>query len=390
MKTIKFIAIILLFTGLFITGCTKQPYYDVPTDPSGNVVITDIATAQTDGISLLDDHFTVVATLPNAKSGDVMKVELLKLQPMGTSGSNQLLPLAGTQKDVTVGADLKATITYTRAEAKLENVGDYVTVTFAGKTESAIKRIDMVSAAALSGPKYNGNEVALTRGAGTAYLDFDVHPKNGTYEGEVTVKRKNGANDAWVTVGNYAAPAKIPISGTDFSTGKDTMFYSFVAAQDSYTEEINTQIVISEPAFFAKRTGSLVLAAKGGVNPISGTAVTADDANAMLAVSGSSLAIKGGAQWETGGKSVTFVPSTPELYSKDNAKETMDAFNAGAPVSSADPAAGTGVYIFKLVNGPAAADTWYGIMKVVKVVPGASLDIEYRIGYTYEQLSQME
>ena len=138
MKTKNKISLTIIYVVAILSGCTKQPYYDIPTDANGNVGITGVSSTTSSGITTLDDKFTVNATLPNAKAGDIMIAELLKLQVPSTGGAAQLLPLAGTQKNVTVGNDLKTTVTYTRAEAKLASVGDYVTVTLSGKTSQAL------------------------------------------------------------------------------------------------------------------------------------------------------------------------------------------------------------------------------------------------------------
>ena len=54
--------------------------YDIPRDANGNIILTTVSSATTTGVSTLDDQFSVTATLPNAKSGDVMNVECLQLQ----------------------------------------------------------------------------------------------------------------------------------------------------------------------------------------------------------------------------------------------------------------------------------------------------------------------
>src|ERR1035437_1703721 len=173
--------IFFLFAMVLIVGCSKQPYYEIPTDASGNVILTGISSSTTTGISVLDDQFTVTATFATAKVGDVMKVECLQLQLPSGSTTTQLLPLAGTQKQATVGADMKATITYTRAEAKLNKVGDYVVVTYSGATDYAKQRIDLVAATTVSKPKVSGIEVDVARTAETAYFNVTVSPKSGPY-----------------------------------------------------------------------------------------------------------------------------------------------------------------------------------------------------------------
>ena len=179
-------------TAASLWSCTKQPYYEIPTDENGNVVITGVAKTTSDGITTLDDGFTVTSYLPNAKSGDVMKVELLQLQTPSGGGSQQLLPMAGTQKEITLGSDLTAVVSYTRAEAKLVNAGDYVTVTFSGKTDAATFRVNLKDATAVSNPQYNGKDVDVIRSAGTASFKTTVAPASGAYAGNVVVKKKNG------------------------------------------------------------------------------------------------------------------------------------------------------------------------------------------------------
>jgi hypothetical protein len=62
-------------------------------------------------------------------------------------GAEQLLPLEGTEKSITVGDDYKTSVTYSRQEAQLQSVGDAVTVVFAGKTDSGIIEIILREAA---------------------------------------------------------------------------------------------------------------------------------------------------------------------------------------------------------------------------------------------------
>jgi len=46
-------------------------------------------------------------------------------------------------KSITVGGELKTSVTYTKAEAGLVNVGDAVTVVFSGATDSGIIQITL-------------------------------------------------------------------------------------------------------------------------------------------------------------------------------------------------------------------------------------------------------
>lgn len=133
--TLSFIAAIAI-----MIGCTKQPYYDIPYDSSGKVYITKISQVTAAPVTSTMTSFTVNGYFPNAKSGDVMKATVLQQQvpSWNTTGAKQLLPVAGSEKSITVGSDLKTSVTYTRTEANLLNVGDAITVVFSGNTDSGI------------------------------------------------------------------------------------------------------------------------------------------------------------------------------------------------------------------------------------------------------------
>lgn len=138
---------IIISMALIMSCSTDQPYYDIPYDENGNVIITDISVITSTGVTTADDSFTINCYFPNAKSGDVMTAQVLKRQTPSwdPQGALQLLPY-GTPKSITVGSDLKTSVTFTRAEAGLVNVGDAITVTFAGKTDSGIITITLQAA----------------------------------------------------------------------------------------------------------------------------------------------------------------------------------------------------------------------------------------------------
>lgn len=140
--TLSFIAAIAI-----MIGCTSQPYYDIPYDENGNVYLTDISQVTSTGVTTADASFTINCYFPNAKSGDVMTAQVLKRQAPSwdPQGALQLLPY-GAAKSITVGGDLKTSVTYTKAEAGLVNVGDAITVTFAGATDSGIISITLKAA----------------------------------------------------------------------------------------------------------------------------------------------------------------------------------------------------------------------------------------------------
>jgi len=131
--TLSFIAAIAL-----MIGCTKQPYYDIPYDENGNVYITKISKVTADPVTTAMTSFTVNCYFPNTKSGDVMKATVLQQQvpSWNPTGAKQLLPIAGSEKSITVGGDFKTSVTYTLTEAHLLKVGDAITVIFSGSTDS--------------------------------------------------------------------------------------------------------------------------------------------------------------------------------------------------------------------------------------------------------------
>ncbi|MFT3747166.1 MAG: hypothetical protein QM768_02580 [Agriterribacter sp.] len=380
--------IFMIAAAASLWSCTKQPYYEIPTDENGNVVITGVAKTTSDGITTLDDGFTVTSYLPNAKNGDVMKVELLQLQTPSGGGAQQLLPMAGTQKEVTLGSNLTAVVSYTRAEAKLNNAGDYVTVTFSGKTDAATFRVNLKDATTISNPQYNGKDVDVIRTAGTASFKATVAPASGAYAGNVVVKKKNGTNEAWQSAGTFSPSDPIPVSGDDFAVGKDTMIYSFVTTQGTYTNEVIKTIVASNPYFFLKKSG-ILSTTNDGFNLLTGAAVASGNANAVITL-GANLAITQGAAWATGGKGISFVPSATTTYNLNSVNDAKAEFAAGSPATSIDPSAGSGVYVFKLVNGGTASDVIYGMLKVTKLTPGASAEFEYRIGNLYAHNSVIQ
>jgi hypothetical protein len=386
MKKIVFLSCLVSF----IISCEKDNYH-IPLDENGNVILTDVSSAVTKGISTLDNEFFITAYFPNAKAGNEMNVECLQLQYFAEGGNYQLLPLAGTQKKVTVGNDLNAAVSYTREEANLKNVGDYVTVTFAGKTDAAIQRIDMVTATQVSKPKVGKNEVDIMRTSESAYFHVTVEPKSGKYNGSLTVKRKNGWNDSWVnlsgTLFSGEQPFLVPISGADFAIGKDTMYYSFVATQNGYTDEIIKSVIVRDPYFFLKKSNTLTVGS--GINLLVNEKVAGDNEKAMLVLS-DDLKLRGGAKWLLKGNTIKFVSSTALMYSTNNSNEAIAAFESGTPLEEANPAIGEGVYIFKAITGSNPEDIYYGMISISDVKPGSSVTFEYRIGNLYGQLTKIK
>ena len=330
-KIIYFLCPLILFFSC------QEDDYSIPRDENGDIIFTDVSTATTTGISSLDDSFTVFAVLPNAKSGDVMAIECLQLQTPSTGGSDQLLPMDGTQKTVTVGSDLTASVTYTRDEANLVNVGDYVTVTFSGKTDYAIQKVELVASTTTTKPQVSGIEVSIARNDEVAYFNVTVEPKSGSYTGTLTAERKNGINDSYMNVSGSPfsgdQPFMVPSSGADFAAGKDTMYYSFIAQKDGYTDEITTSVIVIDPYFFLKKTTTLTLGgAEAGRNLLINAAVAETDSKAMIALS-DALSLKGGSAWLTAGNTIQFVSSTDAMYSANNSNDAIAAFDAGTKTS---------------------------------------------------------
>lgn len=387
--------ITILFVLFTIASCTEQAYYEIPLDGNGNVLLTGVSSTEGTGISTLDDGFTITATFATAKSGDVMMVELLQLQtPPGGGSTKQMLPMAGTQKDVTVGSDFKASVTYTRAEANLNNSGDNIRVVYNGEMDYAKATVEMVPAAQSSKPTVSGIEIDVARTSETAYFNVTVEPKSGVYTGSLVAQRKNSTNGSWEDIPGSpftgTQPFLVPISGDDFAVGKDTMDYRFSSTQESYTDVIESSIIVRDPYFFLKKQATLVLGGgSAGRNLLINAGVTEDDPTAMVAIEGS-LMLKGGSAWLAAGNIIEFVPGTKFLYDKNNSTNIIAAFDAGTPVTSADPIAGEGYYIYKSVTGVAAADTYYGMIKMTNVAPNSSVSFEYRIGDQYAHLSVIE
>ncbi|MFA5819556.1 MAG: hypothetical protein WC854_09785 [Bacteroidales bacterium] len=392
MKTKKIILLTLISVAL-IMSCTKQPYWDIPKDASGNAIITQVSKTTSAGITLLDPSFTVTATLPNAKSGDVMTAELVKPQvpSWAPGGATQILPIAGTKKDVTVDADLKISVTYTKEVATLAILNDWVKCVISGATESGIIRLDLISAFSVTKPKVSGKEVVIIRTAEVAKFEVKVVPKIAPYTANLVAERKNGARGTWVAVpgGPFGIPQPylIPIAGTNFVTS-DTMFYRFTATSGSLTEVYNTSVVVIEPYFFFTKKGAVLTVggSSAGRNLLTNTGVAANAATAHITanVSSGALVLQAGSAF-TG--TIKFVPTTVAKYTDNKSAVAMADFAAGTPTATADPIAGAGVYIFKLVKGANPEDTFYGLLRVTSVVPGVSASFEYKIGDSYKHVA---
>ena len=387
----KIHSIFLTFTSMaLLVSCTEQPYWNIPKDANGNAIITQVSKTTTTGITALDPAFTVEAFLPNAKPGDVMTAELVKPQvpEWDPDGATQILPIQGSKKTATVDANQKITVSYTREEATLNEVGDYVTVTIAGPTDSGIKRIDLQSAFSVTEPEVGGKEVTIIRTPEEATIEVEVNPASLDYTGGLVVKKKNGANGTWEDVAVAGTqPFEIPVAGTDF-TASDTMYYSFVATSGGESEEYTTSVVVVDPFFFLQKKGvtMTVGGSSAGRNLLTNAAVAENNAAASIAVdiSSGSLLLEAGSAFPG---TIEFVPTTLESFTANDAEQAIADFAAGTPTASADPIAGEGAYIYKITNGPDPDDVYYGMLKVVSVVPGTSVSIEYRIGDQYAHLA---
>ena len=407
---------VLLFILVLIVSCTEETY-DIPRDANGNAMLTTVSSSTTTGISTLDDQFSVTAVLPNAKSGDVMNVELLKLQMPSGGTSVQLLPLTGTQKTVSVvsvGSDLQATVSYNRTEATLNNAGDYVTVSFNGETDYALQRVDMVAATSSTDPMVSEIVIDVARTAETAYFNVTVDPKEAAYSGTLVAKRKNGVNEAMVNVTGSpfsgAQPFLVPISGDDFVVDMDTMYYSFTATVTlnsvSYTDEIARTIIVRDPYFYLKKSAALTAnsTADGmdlliNANVADTTTVAADETSVIVSVSAASgsFELQGGSAWLAASVNnmIEFVPSTLALYKVNKSDDAIADFEAGVlagnETTTAGLSDGEGVFIFKAVNGTDTGDTYYGMLKIVTSSSSdGSVTFEYRIGNMYAHLTVIQ
>ena len=117
----------------------------------------------------------------------------------------------------------------------------------------------MVAATTTTKPKVSGKEVDVARTNETAFFNVSVSPKSGAYTGTLVAKRKNGKNGTLVDVTGSpfsgTQPFLVPISGTDFAAGKDTMYYTFTATAGSYTDAIDYTVIVRDPYFYLKKTG---------------------------------------------------------------------------------------------------------------------------------------
>lgn len=141
---IRLFLLVNVLIALTIVSCS-QPYYEIPTLPNGEPDITEISTTSVnpDPVTTSDSKFTVTAYLPNAHSGDQITAQCLNKRVPDGGGKEGFLPITGTKQELTVGDDLKVSVTYTTDEAKLLKSGDIVLVVFGGKTASAQQQITM-------------------------------------------------------------------------------------------------------------------------------------------------------------------------------------------------------------------------------------------------------
>ncbi|HCN83609.1 MAG TPA: hypothetical protein DIT07_08305 [Sphingobacteriaceae bacterium] len=391
-RNLSFILICSL--ALLVVSCSKQEYYNVPLDANGHAIITQIATGSTPGITTLDASLTVTTKLPNAKAGDVMVAEIVKSQIPTGGGAAQNLPLAGTKKSVTVAADLTTSVTYTRAETAL-NPGQTIVVTFSGATDSfTTPQIPLTAATSVLpvGLNYQGKATAPIRGAGgagLAVLPIQVKPAGNTYTGTIVVSTTDDPAVAYANPVTYTgATANVPVDADTFPTA-GTRYYQIVTTQGGITETIFTKLTAQDSFFFLKKTTgilSLTTAAQGGFLLTTGASVAATAATAQLTVSAGSLVIKAGPATTGTGASIGFVASTSAAYDANNAIAARAAYAAGTPTATADPASGTGIFLYRMQLSAAASDVYYGYIKVTTIVPGVSVAFEYRIGDLYPHL----
>ena len=388
----KIIIQLTLILVAFIMSCSEQPYWDYPKDENGEAIITQVSTTTCNGITALDPGFTVNSYLPNAKAGDIMTIDLVKPQvpSWNPGGATQILPITGSKKTATVGADLKIAVTYTKAEAAMVKIGDWVTVTISGATESGIvKQLTLTTAMATTKPKAGGKDVVIIRTPDVANMEVKVTPKSTTYTGDLTIKRKNGKKGTWsTTTASVPQPYLVPVAGTDFVTS-DTMFYEFTATLGAQSETISTSIVVVEPYFFLSKKGvTLTLGgSSAGRNLLTNAAVAANNANAVIIAEvepSGKLMLKAGSAY-TG--TISFVPTTDAKFTDNKSEVAKADYAAGTPEPKVDPAQGDAVYVFRIENG---TNTFYGMLKVTDIIPNKSVSFDYKIGDKYSHLSVIQ
>lgn len=234
MKTKKIILLPFIFSLTFIIGCVSEyPYYDIPVDDQGKAIITPVSQTTSPGVTLLDGEFTINSYLPNAKSGDVMTVDLLTHQEPSWGGENQLLPIEGSSKQATVASDLNISVSFTREAGWLRKFGDVVTVTISGPTDSGIIRVTV------------GRAISATLvGSGEeAYFDVEISPKYSEYTGSLVVQKMT--SEGWENFGTFSPPYAVPIAVSDFGES-DAISLKFSATLGQNTEELVVDVDIND------------------------------------------------------------------------------------------------------------------------------------------------
>ncbi len=358
---------------VFLFSCEEERY-PIPDGP-----LTGVSHATTPGITNLDGTFTVTANFAVAEPGESMIVTVL---------DNEQSPVAGSEQTATVEAGGTISLDFNRNDLPLLKSGDRVTVIFSGKTDYAAVVVKMENATTIIGPAvYDGEKPAeLVRSDEVAYLFVDVDPVSGPIDGTVEVSAKNSQSEPYSIIGQFASKDMVPISGSDFAQGQDTMWVQFKSVKGSYTDIVEKQYIVREPYFFYKRAGELSItdATKTGYNLLTNSHVAdSEEGIITLTVVSDELRIRGGADYVAAGKSIEFVKSTFELYDFNNSNDAKDAYNSGTPVALINPLEGEGVFVFKITDGPQESDVYYGMIDISLVKPGDSVEFEYRIGDSY-------
>jgi len=171
MKNIILLAFISLLA--FIVSCSKVPIYDIPT-VDGKIIIYEYTNSTNTGITTLDPSITFNVTFKTAKAGDAMGYELLAQQTPPVGSVKQWLPLAGSQGSFTMPADLKYSITFTRAQTGLTVAADNRKLSVWGPMDSHLKQFQMDAATTVSAPQSSGKDVTITKTTDTAYFNVKV------------------------------------------------------------------------------------------------------------------------------------------------------------------------------------------------------------------------
>ena len=384
----KYLLYILISSlwAVLIISCSKEPIFDIPLDENGEPIITQVSESSTEGVTGLDNEFTVNIKFPNSSPGNEVHVEVLK----------ELQLVEGSEKTISLDGDLKSSVTYTRAEAKLEKINEQVLVLFYDKTEKMDSKDQSVTlhyATNISEvPEVLGNVVNIMHIDDTAWFFVEVEPITFEYTGDVDVTWKRNNEDVWNELGSYEVSngsAAVPVNGYMFEQ-EDNIYYSFVTEKEGNQEIIERSFIVSKPQFFKERSTILKVESVdptlAGKNLLT-DAYLEDKDNSMISIT-DDFHLEGGSAWLGQGNAIEFVSSTGEMYSENNSSNAIDYFEGVSSETSINLMAEGNVYIFKITM--ADGEEYYGMLKLTNLEYQKSISFDYLIGNMYEHLEAMK